>query len=109
MRVKLLKEKVGVGFGGFASFIINGFLMTWLTYFLTDSMMLSVATATAILLVARVLDAFTDFMMGIIIDKTKSKYGKARPWLLWMAVPTLISVVLLFYVPNFSEAGRAGY
>lgn len=105
----LLKDKIGVAFAGFGSNIGNAFLMTYLTYYMTDSMMISASAGALILLIARVLDGFADLWVGSMIDRTRSKNGKARPWLLWMAAPTFISMALLFYVPNLTENGRVAY
>lgn len=74
-------------------------LVGMLTYFYTDKVGMAAGSVGTILLLVRIFDAFTDIAMGRIVDKTKSKYGKARPWLLWMAVPTLLSIILLFTVP----------
>lgn len=105
----LLRDKIGIAFGGFGSNLGSAFLMTYLTYYMTDSMMISAAAGAMILLVARILDGVADLWMGTLIDRCKSKKGKARPWLLWMAAPTVVSMALLFYVPNFSEGGRVAY
>lgn len=105
----LLKDKIGIAVGGFGSNIGSAFLMTWLTFYMTDSMMISAAAGAMILLIARILDGIADLWMGTLIDRCRSKQGKARPWLLWMALPTVVSMALLFYVPNFSEGGRVAY
>ncbi|SHH84605.1 glycoside/pentoside/hexuronide:cation symporter, GPH family [Sporobacter termitidis DSM 10068] len=105
----LLKDKFGIAFGAFGSNLGSAFLMTYLTYYMTDSMMISAASGAIILLVARILDGIADLWMGTLIDRCKRKSGKARPWLLWMAAPTVVSMALLFYVPNFTEGGRVAY
>ncbi|WP_219715818.1 MFS transporter, partial [Clostridioides difficile] len=60
----------------------------------------SAAAVGSIMLISRILDGFSDLTMGIIVDRTKSKYGKARPWILRMAIPFAIAAVLLFSVPS---------
>lgn len=62
-----------------------------------------------IMLVARVVDAVTDPMMGVIIDKTHTRWGKARPYVLWMAVPFGIISASMFLVPNFGGTGKFIY
>lgn len=105
----LFKDKVGIAFGSFGFNLGSAVLMTYLTFFLTDNMLISAASVSLILLFSRIIDAFTDIWMGSLIDKTKSKLGKARPWLLWMAAPAIVSMALLFVVPPFNETGRVIY
>ncbi|PAF33348.1 glycoside-pentoside-hexuronide (GPH):cation symporter [Paenibacillus sp. 7516] len=77
---------------------ING-LIGMLTYFYTDKVGIAAATVGTIMLITKFINAIADLLMGRIVDATKSKYGKARPWILWMALPTLASIILLFTVP----------
>jgi sugar (glycoside-pentoside-hexuronide) transporter len=100
---------LGDGAGQVALNSITG-LVGMLTYFYTDKMGLAAGAVGTILLLSRVLDAFTDLYMGKLVDGTKSKYGKARPWLLWMTLPTLLAIILLFTVPaNGSEMTKNIY
>jgi GPH family glycoside/pentoside/hexuronide:cation symporter len=105
----LRKDKIGIAFGSFGYNLGSAVLMTYLTFFLTDNMLISAASVSVILLVSRIIDAFTDLWMGTLVDRCKSKLGKARPWLLWMAAPAVISMALLFVVPPFNETGRIIY
>ncbi len=105
----LRKDKIGIGFGSFGYNLGSAVLMTYLTFFLTDNMLISAASVSLILLVSRIIDAFTDLWMGTLIDRCKSKMGKARPWILWMAAPAVVSMALLFVVPPFNETGRIAY
>ncbi|WP_077620639.1 MFS transporter [Bacillus sinesaloumensis] len=89
---------LGDGAGQIALNSITG-LVGMLTYFYTDKVGLAAGTVGTILLLSRILDAFTDLYMGRLVDGTKSKYGKARPWLLWMTIPALVAIVLLFTIP----------
>jgi len=102
-------DKIGMAFGSFGVNLGAAVIMTYLTIFLTDNMLISAASVSIILLVSRIIDAFSDLWLGSLIDRCKSKMGKARPWLLWMAAPSVISMALLFYVPNLSENGRIIY
>lgn len=74
-------------------------LIGMLTYFYTDKIGLAAGTVGTILLVTKIFDAFTDLFMGRIVDKTKSKYGKARPWFLWMSLPIGFITIALFCIP----------
>src|SRR5690554_5400449 len=76
---------IGDGMTQFALNTISG-LIGMLTYFYTDKVGMAAAAAGTVLLIARIVDAFSDIIMGRIVDKTKTKYGKARPWLLWMVI-----------------------
>ena len=105
----LRKDYVGMAFGSFGSNLGIAVLMTYLTIFLTDNMLISAASVSIILLVSRVIDAFSDLWVGSLMDRCKSKMGKARPWLLWMAAPSIISMALLFFVPPLNETGRIIY
>jgi sugar (glycoside-pentoside-hexuronide) transporter len=93
-----LQHYLGDGAGQVALNSING-LIGMLTYFYTDKVGIAAATVGTIMLVTRILDAITDLIMGKVVDGTKSKYGKARPWMLWTAIPTLLAIILLFTVP----------
>jgi GPH family glycoside/pentoside/hexuronide:cation symporter len=98
-----LKHYLGDGAGQVALNSINGFI-GMLTYFYTDKVGIAAATVGTIMLVTKFINAITDLLMGRIVDKTKSKYGKARPWMLWMAIPTFVAIVLLFTVPADASA-----
>ncbi|KPU42813.1 inner membrane symporter YicJ [Oxobacter pfennigii] len=103
------KEVGAYGLGYFGYNLGSAGLMTYLTFFYTDYMKIPAASVAMILLVSRFLDGATDLFLGVLIDRTTSKYGKARPWLLWMALPAAISVSLLYYVPNISTSGKVVY
>lgn len=94
-----LKQKVGFTFDGLANvwmMTIPMFLMT----FATESLGIAVGVVGITMMLVKVLDAFTDFFAGIMIDHTKSKAGKARPWLLWIAAPYAITLAAVFYIPE---------
>lgn len=88
------------GCGDTACNVVFGMISTLLTLFYTDYVGVSAATVGLVMLLSRMFDGVSDAVMGIIVDRTKSKWGKARPWLLWMCVPYAISAVLLFAVPH---------
>ena len=83
-------------------FALNGIggLVGAITYFYTDKVGVSALMAANVLLAAKVVDAFTDLIMGKIMDNGKSPKGKCRPWFLRMAIPALIAIVALFTVPK---------
>ena len=85
-------------------------LIGMLTYFYTDKIGLAAGVVGTILLVTKFFDAITDLIMGRIVDKTKSKWGKARPWFLWMSLPIGIITIALFTIPaNASDAVKNTY
>jgi GPH family glycoside/pentoside/hexuronide:cation symporter len=99
-----LREKVGYGFGDFASNLLFFATASFLTFFYTDTVGLAAGAVGTLMLIARVLDALIDIGIGALVDRTNSKHGKARPWLLWMALPFAVSGVLLFTVPSAGPA-----
>ncbi len=103
------KDIAGMAFGSLGIYLGYAVLMTYFTIFLTDNMLISAASVSVILLASRILDAFSDLWVGSLLDRGRSKMGKARPWLLWMAAPSVISMVLLFYIPPLNETGKTIY
>ncbi|MFP7493870.1 glycoside-pentoside-hexuronide (GPH):cation symporter [Terribacillus saccharophilus] len=93
-----LKHYLGDGSTMIATNTISG-LVGMLTFFYTDKIGLAAGTVGTILLLSRIFDAFSDLVMGKLVDSTKSKHGKARPWILWMTLPTIIGIILLFTIP----------
>lgn len=93
-----LRHYLGDGVGQVSLNSITG-LVGMLTYFYTDKVGITAATVGTIMLLTKIINAFTDLIMGKVVDSTKSKYGKARPWMLWTAIPTLLAIVLLFTIP----------
>lgn len=104
-----LKEKIGYGLGDAAANIGWRGVGTFLIIFYTDVVGLSPATVGVLLLTARFSDGISDVIMGIIGDRTNSKYGKFRPWILWTAIPLGISLSLLFTSPDMGESGKIIY
>ena len=97
---------------GGGQFALNGIsgLISAITYFYTDKVGVAALMAANVLLAAKVCDAFTDLIMGKILDNGKSPKGKCRPWFLRMAIPALIAIVALFTVPKgLSGFGLAAY
>ncbi len=94
-----LKNYFGDGSGQIALNIISG-LVGQLAYFYTDKIGLAATMVGTMLLIPKIFDAFTDLIMGYFVDRTNTKWGKARPWLLWSSIPAGLSVVALFAVPS---------
>src|ERR1700744_5925010 len=95
-------EKVGYALGDMAAnFIFQAMLALQLSYY-TDTFGLTAAQAGALLLVVGVVSAVSNPVMGVIADRTSSRWGKFRPWLLWTAIPFGIIGVLTFTTPSMS-------
>lgn len=104
-----LKEKIGYGMGDAGSCMIWSVLALYLTWFYTDVYGLDPAIVGTLFLVIRIFDAFSDPVMGAICDRTQSRWGKFRPWLLWMAVPFGLGAILMFSTPDLSMNGKIIY
>tara|TARA_R110001583_G_scaffold142294_1_gene294576 strand:- start:23246 stop:24871 length:1626 start_codon:yes stop_codon:yes gene_type:complete len=104
-----LKEKIGYALGDGAANIAWRGVATFLFIFYTDVFGLSPITVGMLMLVARFSDGISDVLMGIIGDRTTSKYGKFRPWILWTAIPLGAILSLLFTSPDFSSSGKILY
>ncbi|WP_113953041.1 MFS transporter [Arenicella xantha] len=100
------KEKVGYGLGDMASNFYMGFFGLFLLYYYTDVYGISASAAATMLLVTKVVDAISDPVMGLVADRTKSRWGRYRPYLLWVAIPYALLGYLLFLGPDFSAAGK---
>ena len=103
------KVRVSYGFGDTACNIVYGMISALLVLFYTDYAGVPVATVGLVMLISRIFDGTSDAIMGVIVTKTKSKWGKARPWVLWMSVPYCVSAVALFTVPQTSETMQFWY
>jgi GPH family glycoside/pentoside/hexuronide:cation symporter len=104
-----IKEKIGYGFGDLASCLFWATIMSQLLFFYTDIFGLTGKAAGLMFFISRILDAFFDVVIGMTADRTKSRWGKFRPYILWGAVPLAVSAVLAFSTPEFSEAGKLAY
>lgn len=104
-----LKEKIGYALGDGAANIAWRGVATFLFIFYTDVFGLNPAVVGVLMLIARFSDGIIDILMGIICDRTNSKYGKFRPWILWTAIPLGITLSLLFTTPKFGPTGKVVY
>ena len=97
-----LSEKIGYGLGDFASSMFWKIFSYYLPIFYSDVFGLRPAHAATLLLVTKLYDAISDPVMGLVADRTDTKWGKYRPYLLWMAIPFAVIGILSFYVPGGS-------
>lgn len=104
-----VKEKIGYGMGDAGCNIIFGAIMLFVNYFYTDIFGLAPALVGVLLLSIRVIDAITDPIMGALADRTRSKYGRFRPWLLWIALPYALFSVLMFTTPDWTYNSKVIY
>ncbi|PWG80977.1 MFS transporter [Pararcticibacter amylolyticus] len=103
------KEKVGYGLGDAASSMFWKLFSMYLLIFYTDVFGISAAAAGTMFLITRIWDSCFDPVVGVLADRTTSKYGKFRPYLLWVAVPFGVIGVFTFYTPGFAEGGKLVY
>lgn len=91
-------------FGGIGFSMTNLIVMTYLTFFCTDIFGISSLTVAGLMLVTRIIDAVTDPLMGLIADRTRSKWGRYRPYLMFGAPVLGVSIYLLFSAPDLSQS-----
>lgn len=103
------KEVVSYGLGDLGGGLAWNAIGAFALYFYTDVALLSAALIGTMLLITRVLDAVLDIAVGLLIDRTHSRWGKARPYLLFGATPMALIFVLTFYVPDASDRWRLIY
>ncbi len=102
-------EKIGYGLGDTASNVVFQMIMIFLPFFYTDIFGISAAAMGWLFLVVRVIDAVTDPIMGAITDRTETKWGKFRPYLLWLCVPYGVIAVLTFTTPDWAPGDKLIY
>lgn len=104
-----VREKVGYGLGdGAANFVFQTMLIFQLPFY-TDVFGISAVAAGILLLVGRFWDAFFDPFVGIMADRTQTRWGKFRPWVLWTAIPFAGIFVFAFTTPHFGSTGKLVY
>lgn len=104
-----IKEKIGYGLGDTASHFVWDMVGFWLLFFYTDVYGISAAAAGTIMLIARFWDMAIDPVIGVISDRTKTRWGKFRPYILFGAVPYAVLAILTFTTPAFGEMGKIIY
>lgn len=103
------KEKVGFSLGDMASNLYFQTFVLFLPIFYTDVLGIPAAAMGTMMLVTRIWDAVTDPLMGMIADRTQSRWGKFRPYILGFALPLAVAGVLTFTVPDFTITGKLIY
>ncbi len=103
------KDKLGYGLGDTASHFVWDMVGFWLMFFYTDVFGISAIAAGTIMLIARFWDMAIDPIIGIVSDRTNTKWGKFRPYILFGAVPYSVLAILTFTTPNFGETGKIIY
>ena len=103
------KEKVGYSLGDTASHFVWDMVGFWLLFFYTDVYGISAAAAGTIMLVARFWDMAIDPIIGVVSDRTNTRWGKFRPYILFGAIPYAVLAILTFTTPNLGEMGKIIY
>ena len=93
-------ERIGYGAGQLGMNAINAVLGSFLTIYFTNAALLDAGIIATIIAVSKVFDGISDLIMGNIVDRTKSRFGKARVWMMRMCIPFAVTTVLLFTVPS---------
>ena len=101
-----LKSAIGYAVGDFGINLYFISVMTYLLYFYTDVLGISAGAAAGVFLVARLIDAITDPIMGVIAERTQSRWGRMRPYLLFGAIPLALVSIATFSVPDFGAQGK---
>ncbi|MGB5820653.1 MAG: MFS transporter [Saonia sp.] len=104
-----IKEKIGYGFGDFASSMFWKMFSVYLLFFYTDVFGISAAVVGTMFLLTRIFDGLNDPIMGILADRTNTKWGKFRPYLLWIPIPFAIFGVLTFTTPELTISSKIIY
>ena len=98
-----ISEKIGYSLGDCSANLVFQMMMIYQTKFYTVVFGLEGAIAGSVMLIARIVDAFVDPTVGILSDKTQTRWGKYRPWILWTALPFMVFYVLAFYNPGIED------
>lgn len=101
-----IKERLSYGLSDAADNLVFQMMTTYLMFFYTDIYGISASQTAILFVVARIADIFESVIIGQMIDHTKSRFGKSRPFFLWYALPYVIFAVLTFVTPNFSQTGK---
>jgi len=104
-----VKEKIGYGLGDTASNLYWKLFEYFQLLFYTDVFGISAAAAGTMFFVTKIWDAVNDPLVGFISDRTKTAWGRFRPYLIWMSIPFAVTGMLTFYTPDFSPGGKLVY
>ena len=104
-----LTEKIGYGFGDMASYMFWKLFGAYLMIFYTDVFGLPAAMVGTMFLITRIWDSFFDPIVGVVADRTSSRWGKFRPYLLYLAIPFALIGEHTFYIPPFGNIVKLLY
>lgn len=104
-----VKEKIGYSLGDTASHFVWDMVGFWLLFFYTDVYGISAAAAGTIMMIARFWDMAIDPIIGVVSDRTNTRWGKFRPYILFGAIPYAVLAILTFTTPDFGEVGKIIY
>ncbi len=102
-------ERISYGLSDTGFNLMFTMMSTYLLYFYTDIFGIAAAIVAPVFLVGRIIDGFTDPFEGILMDKVKTRWGKARPFWLWFSIPWGILAVLVFTAPHLTDTGKIVY
>lgn len=110
--IKYLKwyNKIGYGSGDIAGNVVYAFLSTFMTFYLTDTVGMNIGIVGTLMALSKLFDGVTDLFFGMLIDKTHTRLGKARPWMLFGYVGCAITLAAIFMVPeSWGENAQYAY
>ena len=102
-------EKFAFGCGEISTNIVFTIAASLLVMFYTDVVHVNAAVIGMIIAISQVFNGVSDITAGFIIDRTRSKYGRARPWMLWMSIPYAVAAILLMTVPQVGQMAQGIY
>ena len=103
-------NKIGYGSGDIAGNVVYAFLSTFMMIYLTDTAGLNAGIVGTLMMVSKIFDGFTDIIFGSLIDKTKSRLGKARPWMLYPYIGCSFMLIAIFAVPiGWGDVAKYAY
>ena len=95
---------------GFGQNLIIGFVNSYILFFYTDVFLLGAGPASLLMIISRIWDAVDDPVMGTLVDKTRTKWGKMRPYIIFTALPLAVSTASLFLIiPGLGQNGKIAY
>ena len=104
-----VREKIGYALGDLSANLVFQTLLTFIAFYYTDVYKIPANTAAAIIFTGGIIGAFFNIFMGMIADRTNTRWGKFRPWILWTAVPFGVMAMLAFTTPHFGPNGKVIY
>lgn len=104
------KNKIGYGAGDISGNVVYAFLSTFLMFYLTDTVGMNVGVVGTLMAASRLLDSITDLLFGTLIDRTQSKMGRARPWMLFGYLGCAVLLAAVFMIPaSWGQAAQYAY